>query len=84
MKFITWLKITAILFLIVLGTIFFLQNTDHAPLQVPFGRAVHVRLIYVILASFIAGAVSMLLLLIKFKMILGKDEEKTEDLVEDE
>ena len=86
MRLITWIKLLTIIVLIILISIFFVQNRGHVGIQFPFGGPRHFGLIYMLLVAYLLGIFTTVLasFMISAKIKKKKRLEESEDLFEEE
>lgn len=51
------IKIVVFVLIVVLATIFFLQNSDPAVVHFPFSRPQHIGMVYLLLVTFFVGVI---------------------------
>lgn len=85
MRFVTSLKIIALIVSIALLAIFYIQNTGPAEIQFPFGRPYRFGLIYMLLISFAAGVLTtvFITMMISAKIKRKRRSEESEALVDE-
>jgi len=83
-------KISVLIVVLALATVFFLQNTGPSVVHVPFGRPYQLGLIYLLLIAFCAGAITTIIVVtivnhsLKKRREMNEAEKMSYDLIEEE